>query len=80
MAPFPDQRSLLAGFPPAPRTELVAEVMPQGAQDAEPKLVQIRTWGVILYGGRCEEQWEGSMPVNAGCPLLCCSLCRGAWR
>lgn len=36
-----------------------------------------RSWGVILYGGQCEEQWEGLMLVNAECPSLCRSLCRG---
>lgn len=35
-----------------------------------------RTWGVILYGGRCEEQWEGLVLVSAECPSLCHSLCR----
>lgn len=59
----------------------MAEVMtPQSAQDTEPELMQIRTWGVIFYGGQCEEQQEGSMLVNAGCPSLCWSLCRGAQR
>lgn len=74
------QWSLVVGFCPAPTTELVAEVTLQSGQDAEPELVQIRTWGVILYGEQCEEQWEGSMLVNARCPSLCRSLCRGTQR
>lgn len=83
MALSPTQKhqwSLVVGFRPALRTELVAEVTLQSGQDAEPELVQIRTWGVILYGEQCEEQREGSMLVNAGCPSLCHSLCRGARR
>lgn len=74
------QQSLVAACPPTSRTELEPEAMPQCARDAEPELVRIRTRGMILYGEQCEEQQEGSMLVNMGCPSLCYSLCSGAWR